>query len=115
MGLYGNKVGVKGSWVVYQIGPSESNRCCPFYVSCTLFISNALICIDDNINFIFLNYFFRFFFSDDIRELNGHANQDEEIKRQRLHYGSDQLYSVSISLPVICFCAFLLFSRYNSN
>ncbi|KZS15550.1 putative Shaven [Daphnia magna] len=31
---------------------------------------------------------------DDIRELNGHANQDEEIKRQRLHYGSDQLYSM---------------------
>ncbi|XP_046649613.1 paired box protein Pax-2-A-like isoform X5 [Daphnia pulicaria] len=31
---------------------------------------------------------------DDIRELNGHANQDDEIKRQRLHYGSDQLYSM---------------------
>ncbi|KAI9564596.1 putative paired box protein Pax-5 isoform X8 [Daphnia sinensis] len=31
---------------------------------------------------------------DDIRDLNGHANQDEEIKRQRLHYGSDQLYSM---------------------
>lgn len=37
-----------------------------------------------------------FRFPDDIRELNGHA--DDEIKRQRLHYGSDQLYSVSTSL-----------------
>jgi len=26
--------------------------------------------------------------------MNGHA-ADEEIKRQRLHYSSDQLYSVS--------------------
>ena len=33
------------------------------------------------------------FDADDIREMNGHA--DDEIKRQRLHYGSDQLYSVS--------------------
>lgn len=33
------------------------------------------------------------FIADDIRDLNGHA--DDEIKRQRLHYGSDQLYSVS--------------------
>lgn len=32
---------------------------------------------------------------DDIRELNGHA--EDEIKRQRLHYGSDQLYSVSFN------------------
>jgi hypothetical protein len=39
---------------------------------------------------------FPFLLTDDIRELNGHA--DEEIKRQRLHYGSDQLYSVSFEL-----------------
>ena len=38
--------------------------------------------------------FFQFFCSaDDVRDMNGHT--DEEIKRQRLHYSSDQLYSVS--------------------
>ena len=32
--------------------------------------------------------------ADEVRnEMNGHT--DEEIKRQRLHYSSDQLYSVS--------------------
>lgn len=55
---------------------------------------NALCCyaIEQNTNDLYSNSFL-LCFSDDIRDLNGHA--DDEIKRQRLHYGSDQLYSVS--------------------
>lgn len=52
---------------------------------------------------------FRLNLIDDIRELNGHTNQDDEIKRQRLHYGSDQLYSVSlIFFPALNFTQFEL-------
>ena len=52
---------------------------------------------------------FRLNLIDDIRELNGHANQDDEIKRQRLHYGSVQLYSVSlIFFPALNFTQFEL-------
>lgn len=101
------------SWVAYQIGPSQSNRCGPFLCFVSLLISNAFVIRDKDINF---NVYFVCLL-DDIRELNGHANQDEEIKRQRLHYGSDQLYSVSISLArhlfLISFFHLIIFQYLN--
>ena len=50
--------------------------------------------------------------ADDIREMNGHSAVDDEIKRQRLHYSSDQLYSVSSNSACNWF-VIRLFSNFN--